>query len=252
MLIEEILSREVQELVKDDRVFSPPSQLSPAMARGFTFDKITCAYAERAPFTWELVRTLSGVDIPDQDSVQMGTRPVVKINVRNKVLMASSAMAIMLNSRNERLNHFQNMVSMCGVAYGIPKRCLSLLNRLGVMVSYSTVTRTLRCSAEACLAEIREICASWPTGVVYDNCNIEEKVGTETSTNRASQAKLTVRFMYKLHVPEECLSGPLKKHLCLREPDYNNVDLFELLGLDDMGKFWQKEVEALICSVLWE
>ena len=34
------------------------------------------------------------------------------MNVRNKVLMAGTAMAVMLNSRNERLNHFQNMVSI--------------------------------------------------------------------------------------------------------------------------------------------
>lgn len=140
---------------------------------------------------------------------------------------------------------------MCGIAYGIPKRCLSLLNRLGVVVSYSTVTRTLRESAGACLAEMREICASCPTGVVYDNCNLEEKVGTETSTNRGSQAKLTVGFMYKLHPPGES-TGPLVRELCLKEPNYDNIDLFDLLGLNAMGKFWRREVEALICSVLWE
>ena len=118
---------------------------------------------------------------------------------------------------------------MCGVAHGIPKRSLSLLNRLGVVVSYSTVTRTLRESAEACLAEMREICKCCPTGVVYDNCNIEEGVGTETSTNRVSQAKLTVGFMYKLHVLEEhgagggLAAGPLVRELCLREPNYNDV-----------------------------
>lgn len=266
MLIEEILKMEIKELANDERVFLPPSQLSPAMARSFTFDKITTAYAEWAPFTWELVRTLSGVGIPDQEagSEQEGSDSNVgaldnsgrtgpkKKNVRNKVLMASSAMAVMLNSRNERLNHFQNMVTMCGVAHGIPKRSLSLLNRLGVMVSYSTVTRTLRSSAEACLAEMREICTSSPIGVVYDNCNIEERVGTETSTNRSSQAKLTVGFMYKLHAPGESLTGPLERELCLREPDYDNVDVFDLIGLDVIGEFWQREIEALICSVLWE
>ena len=121
------------------------------------------------------------------------------------------------------------------------------------MISYSTVTRTLRSSAQACLSEIREICAHSPTDFVYDNCNIEERVGTETSTNRVSQAKLTVGFMYKLHAPEENLSpGPLIRDLCVKDPNYDNVDLFDLLGLDEMGKFWRKEVEALICSVLWE
>lgn len=142
---------------------------------------------------------------------------------------------------------------MCGVAHGIPKRSLSLLNRLGVVVSYSTVTRTLRESAEACLAEMREICKCFPTGVVYDNCNLEEGVGTETSTNRTSQSKLTVGFMYKLHAPGEGLTaGPLLRELCMKEPNYDNIDLFDLLGLDTMGKFWRGEVEALICSVLWE
>lgn len=139
MMIEEILDIEVKTLVNDQRVFLPPSRLSPAMGRSFTFDNITSAYSERAPFTWELVRVLSGVNIPDQDTVAddelhihqresgnededgganvgalgSGRRglPVVKVNVRDKVLMASCAMAVMLNSRTERLNHFQNMVS---------------------------------------------------------------------------------------------------------------------------------------------
>ena len=51
MLIEEILQLEVKTLVNNERVFSPPSQLAPAMARSFTFDRITSAYAEQAPFT---------------------------------------------------------------------------------------------------------------------------------------------------------------------------------------------------------
>ena len=169
MFIEEILTMEVKELMNDKRIFSPPSQLSPEMARNFAFDKITTAYGERAPFTWKLVQTLSGVDIPDQESDEGNsekgtsedesehnhsnttatrvrstagvlddtgmlddntvllnhtegrlqkkeklktTKLLGQVNVRNKVLMASSAMAVMLNSRNERLNHFQNMVSI--------------------------------------------------------------------------------------------------------------------------------------------
>ena len=40
------------------------------------------------------------------------TKLLGQVNVRNKVLMASSSMAVMLNTRNERLNHFQNMVSI--------------------------------------------------------------------------------------------------------------------------------------------
>ena len=158
MLIEEILQMEVKMLVNDERVFSPPSRLSPAMARSFTFDSITSAFAQQAPFTWELVRTLSGVDIPDMNSDELlnmdpvdendnddednagdeddeddesqarilnqerrlnkGQQPkhpsnklATKMNVRNKLLMATTGMAVMLNSRNERLNHFQNMVS---------------------------------------------------------------------------------------------------------------------------------------------
>ena len=177
---------------------------------------------------------------------------------------------------------------MCGVEHVIHKRSLSLLNRLGMMISYSTVTHTLRNSVEAGLAEMREICSYSPVGVVYDNCNIEERVGIETSTNRASQAKLTVGFMYKLHTPGEStyknafgffllpvlpvlreavgkhgkqkntndfllmsLTGPLPWELCFKEPSYD-VDLFDLLGLNEMGRFWRKEIEALICFILWE
>ena len=40
-------------------------ELASVVVRGFTFGDITSAYVEHAPFTWELIRMLSGVQIPD-------------------------------------------------------------------------------------------------------------------------------------------------------------------------------------------
>ena len=55
----------VTNLSKDSRISKKSTELASAVVRGFNFGDITCAYVEHAPFPWEVMRMLSGVQIPD-------------------------------------------------------------------------------------------------------------------------------------------------------------------------------------------
>ena len=109
-------------------------------------------------------------------------------------------------------------------------------------------------TAKVCMVELKKTCELNATGTVYDNCDIEHSVGTETSVNRNLQFKLTVNFMFKLHAPGESLhAGALQRDMCLKlEPDYDNADLTEVLEIKEMSVFWKEAILGLISDVFWE
>ena len=141
---------------------------------------------------------------------------------------------------------------MCCQALVAPKRVMALLNRLGIGISYDTIRRCLTRTATSSWDEVKRLCASVPTVVVYDNCNIDHAVGPETSVYRVSQFKLTVNFIYELHAPG-LGPGPLLRDLCFKkEPDYMGAELVDVLLVTQMGSFWKSQIAGLICDIMWE
>ena len=136
-ILKEILTLEVVTLGKDSRVLQLPSQMTQTTAREFDFITFQNAYEENAPFTWEIVQMICGVqqnEAQDIDADQSRDADIDaessepeseeenshekngrrKPHGRDKLLMANMAMSIMLNARSRRVNYFQTAVSEFG------------------------------------------------------------------------------------------------------------------------------------------
>lgn len=173
-------------------------------------------------------------------------------NRRDQKLMVTTAMAVLLNSRNQKVNYFQVMVALTAQGYGVPKRVLTLMNRFGIAVSYGTVVRIENITAEANMLEIQRL-GERPTGAAYDNLVKEQNVEEETMDNRSSLYKLTVNLVWQLKVPPLIATeGQLLRSMCFKDPDYDNADPLDILGLHNLGEFLRPQIEGLICDTLWK
>ena len=290
-IMEYILEMEFEDVEMDRRVNRVPSSKNSEWAREFSFQKIEAAFREKAPLSWKLMCALGGVkdtspqehDGSDSDNIPLinmeggvesredeasetgdtseeehgrdpeNSRRRRKLRKRrDQNLMVTTAMAVLLNSRNQKVNYFQIIVALAAQGYGVPKRVLTLMNRFGIAVSYATTVRIESITAEANMGEIKQLAAR-PTGAAYDNLVKEQNVEEETIDNRSSLYKLTVNLVWQLKVPSlVATEGQLLRSLCFKDPDYDNADPLDILGLHNLGEFLRPQIEGLICDTLWK
>ena len=281
---------EFSDIESDKRVNRQPSKLDSGWAREFSFQGIETALREKAPFSWKMMCALGGVkeicqqhedgddsdiapgnilcqvesdeeeagenDNTSDDEQDPRKQKRKRKRPRDQKLMITTAMAILLSCQNQKLNYFQTMVALTAQAYDVPKRVLTLLNHFGVAVSYGTIVRIENITAEANMMEIQKL-ATQPTGAAYDNLVKEQNVEEETMDNRSSLYKLTVNLVWQLKVPSlitterQLIQGQLMRNLCFKDPDYDNADPLDILGLHNLGEFLRPQIEGLICETLW-
>ena len=280
-IIEYILESEFEDIENDERVNRVPSKVNSRWAREFNFQNIEAAFREKTPMSWKLMCALGGVKetSPDYDEKSDNVPPGDMFRQcddeasrndtteedeecegrrkggtrRDHKLMVTTAMAILLNSRNQKVNYFQAMVALTAQGYGVPKRVLTLMNRFGIAVSYGTIVRIENIVAEASMKEIKEL-SRRPTGAAYDNLVKEQNVEEETMDNRSSLYKLTVNLVWQLKIPSLVASqgGQLIRNECfIKDPDYDNADPLDILGMHNLGEFLRPQIEGLICDTLW-
>ena len=146
----------------------------------------------------------------------------------------------------------------------VPKRAISLLGRLGITISYTSINRILKDSAHDCLSEVvqRAAFSGDPFGVVYDNLVFSKRVSGETVLNKESMEKMTVNAMYFLRINTvraeqydnlraalyDGFPG-LPRDLCLLQTPRGS-SVLEVLGWDRGLRYWSKEAESQVRMVL--
>lgn len=252
-VVEGLLEEDIEQLKKDDIEIS--GVLNPEFIRTFEFGDYQRRCEEKAPLLWKVIRKLCGRE--DIDSNCRGGGRLCK----SRDLSAVMAISSLLHARSEKANLMPKMLGLSMAALHVPKRAISLLGRLGVTISYSSINRILSKCAGDCLAEVvnRVACGN-PFGVVYDNLVFTKRVSEETVLNRECLEKMTVNAIFFLRLGRDDninavraglnddLPG-LPRDLCLI-PIPRGSSLLEVLGWGRCSKYWLKEAESQVRMVL--
>lgn len=242
-LVEELLEEDIEALKKDDVNVS--RTMDAEFIRTFEFGHYQQRCEENAPILWKVIRNLCGKD----DSSGIGGR-------RSRDLFAILAVSNLLHARSENANLMPKVLGLSMAALHVPKRAISLLGRLGITISYTSVNRILKECAEDCLSEVvKRVQQGDPFGVVYDNLVFSKKVSGETILNRDCLEKMTVSAMFFLRTNDavraalyDNLPG-LPRDLCLQRMPRSSTVL-EVLRWYRSSTYWRKEAESQVRMVL--
>ena len=250
-LVEGLLEEDIERLKKDDMDMS--GAINAQFIRTFNFVDYQRRCEEKAPLLWKLIRNLCGIE--DASIVGGGDCPGSMGGQKNRDLCAVLVVSNLLHARSEKANLMPKILGLFMAALHVPKRAISLLGRLGITISYTSINRILKDSAYDCLSEVvKRAVGGDPFGIVYDNLVFSKRVSGETVLNKESLEKMTVNAVYFLRINTvrtalyDGLPG-LPRDLCLLQTPRGS-SVLEVLGWDRSLKYWLKEAESQVRMVL--
>ncbi|KAF8454857.1 hypothetical protein BDZ91DRAFT_555456 [Kalaharituber pfeilii] len=132
-IVQEILEKEFEELTRCKELMKPAKAINPEDCRSFTWNRFMTVYTKRAPFLIKLFRELvfknqNGKDDPENNENEeeieneranmdpeeyteyIGLKN--KRRFKNRDLMISAAVSILLFGRSQKINAFQTFMGM--------------------------------------------------------------------------------------------------------------------------------------------
>ena len=257
-LVEGLLEEDIERLKKEDMDIS--GAINPQFIRTFEFSDYQRRCEEKAPVLWKVIRNLCGKE-DTHDHAGIGDAGIGGRSHKSRDLSAVIVVSSLLHARSEKANLMPKILGLSMAALHVPKRAVSLLGRLGITISYTSINRILKKCAGDCLSEVvKRVACGNPFGVVYDNLVFSKRVSGETVLNRESMEKMTVNAIFFLRLGRDGdlntihaalydgLPG-LPRNLCLLQtPKGSNV--LEVLGWGRCLKYWLKEAESQVRMVL--
>jgi hypothetical protein len=138
------------------------------------------------------------------DTLSSGTYDGVSSQQKRKIV---TVLAELAQLRNPHTNFLQGMISVYLFASKVPKRVMSVLNHIGITVSYSTLLRTLQASADAARTRLREIAGRGEAFIpVFDNLTKLASISNHRTFNTSGFLNLTTGFIY---VPAASHASPM-------------------------------------------
>jgi hypothetical protein len=97
---------------------------------------------------------------------------------------------------------YQTMIGFWLQAMKVPKRAITVLNQLGVSVSYDSIRIAVRAVSHAALKRMRNVVKSGKFfGICWDNLALPNNKKETTEMNRGSLDHCTTSYMYEMVVP---------------------------------------------------
>lgn len=251
-MVIEILEKEMIELHKLDVVQS--RAITPDYICCFDFQVYAARCKETCPIGWKLIRDLCGkADVVPKKGDQQ---------TQSRDLGATMVFSIILHARSNDATTLPKILGLGLTALHVPKRAMSLLGRLGITVSYSTVTSMLKEFGAACMVEAAQrVSMGEPFSVVYDNLVFMKRTSAESVLNKECLEKMTVNAIFFLNMPPREQSDRILRHELYdslvglpREICFNavpkTVTVLELLGLLSGSEYWRKEAVSQVRMIL--
>ena len=251
-MVLEMLDEEMMKLHKLDVAES--RTITPEYIRSFDFQRYCARCKEGCPMAWRMIRDLCGkVDVVPKK----GDR-----QTKSRDLGAMMVFSIILHARSNDATTLPKIMGLGLTALHVPKRAMSLLGRLGITVSYSTVTSMLKECGAACMTEaVGRISMGEPFSVVYDNLVFMKRTTAESVLNKECLEKMTVNAIFFLTMPPRERNGRMLSHelydslvglpreICLNAVP-KTVSVLELLGLLSGSEYWRKEAVSQVRMIL--
>ena len=114
---------------------------------------------------------------------------------RNKALIATICLCMLAYSRSKYANLLQMVAGYFAFAQNMPKRCVEVFHKMGLLVTSKTVRQALTANSEAVLQTLRERVRNERFLISYDNMNFYEKVQDQRVHNKAHQVAYTAGYI---------------------------------------------------------
>jgi hypothetical protein len=169
--------QELKDITRNNAMQLSPANMTPEIAEQFEMNGCTRKLKEDAPYLNRMLQSLCGVpevkrvdgteelfvdsstpqnehedmdldsmsdneELECQAEAEWNPKPVKQR--RNKALMSTLVAHIMMFARSQRDNYLQTILGFWLQSVKAPKRLIALLNRLGISVSYSSVTAAIK------------------------------------------------------------------------------------------------------------
>ena len=115
---------------------------------------------------------------------------------QNKKVRVVMALASFVHSRNDHTNNIQSQIGMYLYSLNTPKRAIMSLNKLGICVSYPTISRNLEAAADVARRRLKRIARSGKAFIpVFDNLTFMAKVRDTRLDNQSEFMTWTAGFV---------------------------------------------------------
>ncbi|KAF8460194.1 hypothetical protein BDZ91DRAFT_833164 [Kalaharituber pfeilii] len=210
-----LLSKEAKVLSKHPGSRLAPVDLTPDHATNFDIEAIYRHHQVVAPVLHKVISALCLVNDQNGDAEAEGDDPGLEdpetvnskqtAKISKKEIISTAVIAQMMFSRTNRANALQTMIGYYLAATNTSKNTISVLNYLGISISYSSIIKaTSACAAASRIALRDAVAAGVAVGGFWDNMTMSQRVGEETTTNRHEFLNWTARGAWQLRPPTAC------------------------------------------------
>jgi hypothetical protein len=166
-------------VTKDKMVRMRPGDMTPQIAAGFDMDECSKRLQEHAPYLNRMLQTLCGAAIvsneeqedrefsPETWSMSESEEDVytnqsegrsyhhTENRNRNKAIIATFMAYMVMFARSQQNNYMQTIIGFWLQSVKAPKRLIALLNRLGISVSYGSITTAVKAVGTAAAKDLQ-------------------------------------------------------------------------------------------------
>ena len=188
--------------MEDQRLRVALGNLTPDHIKKFSFSDTHCCMQEDAPNLMSLFDDL--VNISDRqtetDPPNISDPAATEKRVRKRHRREVMAASILANQTSQRFNLLQGIITYTLYSFKVPKRVITILNHLGVCVSYPSLLVALRNNAKVILSNLRNICTHGEAILIsFDNLNRANNVRDQRVFNEGSFTTSTAGYVVRPH-----------------------------------------------------
>jgi hypothetical protein len=190
---ERIYAREWRNITSDNTFKVALDKYSPEQIESFSLSQMHDRFEDHAPCLMSLMHTLAS---PPKESPPHDLDAHTK-KLRTRVVVA---LCVIATQATQHFNLLQGFLAYTMYSFSVPKRIVSVFNRLGICSSFTSLSRALKSSGEKMKARLH----SWGSideamWYSFDNLTIQANVRDERIHNRSSLMQQVCGFAVRPH-----------------------------------------------------
>ncbi|KAI5796530.1 hypothetical protein EDC01DRAFT_629332 [Geopyxis carbonaria] len=270
-LCSRIIISEMNDVTSDGWAQLPPTKMDPNIALNISIDDWNSRFQERAPMFCLLMRNIGGVN---QSNNVEGSTTRPRRRPRNKNTIITVVISQLLFCRSQKDNAMQTILGYFFQASQTPRPVISVLNQIGLSVSYLSLCNGLKSIGLADRDTARhKVKAGNFFAICYDNLALKLNKAEETLINRAQFLQYTSAFVFFIHCPRPTMASGwldayhhikhvqarnsgkigIPRSLCIKErPDYSRITPWDMLFAESTGNYFPEVASVHIYNILNE
>src|SRR5579859_4838146 len=192
-LFERIYAREWRNITSDNTFKVALDQYSLEQIESFSLSQMHDRFEDHAPCLMSLIHTLASPpkEIPPQD---------LNAHIKKLWMRVVVALCVIATHATQHFNLLQGFLAYTMYSFSVPKRIVSVFNRLGICSSFTSLSWALKSSGEKMKARLHGWGsldeAMWYS---FDNLTVQANVRDERIHNRSTLLQQVCGFAVRPH-----------------------------------------------------